>query len=196
MNNLMLHARRFLVIEQPLVCIGVSPSSFGWYYQNQQESSGNSHLNIESGMQSAASDIAADLLPGTSMNTNWLTSVIELRRANAQVSGLVAPGVDRYRRKQVIYFMLLIALGKPESGDARSFYRQLHGNEKLLYVLLRPLTWMGAAGIRLLQLLHIASQKRPGYILRALKRKLLGSTPGASVPQGENILATETLLQR
>jgi len=78
-NAAFLAAERILVSPWPLVAIGISPKSFGWYYFNQREDEGVEFLkNV------ADPDLAARVkpvtLPGSNMNTSWLLSMEALKR--------------------------------------------------------------------------------------------------------------------
>jgi glycosyltransferase involved in cell wall biosynthesis len=75
-NAMMLKADHIVVVPKPLVAIGISPKSFGFYYFNDSENTGNAFL------QNADSDLDAQvrriLLPGTDMNTSWLLAMEKL----------------------------------------------------------------------------------------------------------------------
>jgi glycosyltransferase involved in cell wall biosynthesis len=78
-NVMFLKAERILVCPMPLVVIGVSPKSFGFFYSNQQEAKGVDFLQ---NAPQLASDpkLRAIILPGTSMNTSWLLAMELLKR--------------------------------------------------------------------------------------------------------------------
>lgn len=193
MNHLLLHAESFLVTEAPLVSIGVSSSSFGWYYQNFQEAEGNSHLSIDQEMRTAAGEISRQVLPGTSMNTNWLTSMVGLYDANRSFEGLKSPSLPRYRRKQIIYFALLISRGKVQASEISDFTPRLSLWERSYYYCLRSIAFLGKTGQRVLQGLHVLSQKRYAYVLKVLFRRLKNEARTTPVLPGTTILAAESL---
>ena len=73
-NAMMLKARRILVVPQPMITIAISPKSFGFYYFNDAEASGNSFLkNLPD--QSMVDRLRGIFLPGPDMNTSWLVSM-------------------------------------------------------------------------------------------------------------------------
>lgn len=73
-NAMLLKAKRILVVPQPLVTIGISPKSFGFYYFNDAEASGNSFLqNLPD--QKMVERLQGVFLPGPDMNTSWLVSM-------------------------------------------------------------------------------------------------------------------------
>jgi glycosyltransferase involved in cell wall biosynthesis len=74
MNALLLTADTVLACPWPLVAIGVSPKSFGFFYFNERESEGVDFLqNVpEKSLIEATQDV---VLPGTNMNTSWLLAM-------------------------------------------------------------------------------------------------------------------------
>ncbi len=106
MNHLFLRARSIVVDPHPMVVIGVSPRSYGFFHNNQQETAGRSLL--EGGDDAALPDpsAAAPLLPGTNINDGWLGAMRELhleaRESREPAAGLPplpnAPDRIRVRR--------------------------------------------------------------------------------------------------
>lgn len=73
-NAMMLSAERILIVPRPLVAIGISPKSFGFYYYNDSEKQGNDFLkNIPN--PEIAHRLQKVMLPGTDMNNSWLLSM-------------------------------------------------------------------------------------------------------------------------
>lgn len=73
-NAMMLKAGKILIVPLPLVTIGISPKSFGFYYFNDAESAGNQFLQNLPDPETARR-LQPVLLPGTGMNTSWLLSM-------------------------------------------------------------------------------------------------------------------------
>lgn len=73
-NAVMLAAKTIVVNPTPLVMIGISPKSFGYYYFNEQESDGVAFLqnSVDKIMQEKLRDT---LVPGSNMNDSWLYSM-------------------------------------------------------------------------------------------------------------------------
>lgn len=73
-NALLYLAQSVLVVPRPMVAIGISPKSFGYYYFNNQESTGTAFLN---NMRADPLLVHLDrvVLPGTDMNTCWLMAM-------------------------------------------------------------------------------------------------------------------------
>ena len=194
MNNVMLHAQRVLVAETPLVCIGVSPKSFGWYFQNNQEDSGNEHLGIVRQDGSAAGLAPGALLPGTTMNTNWLLAITTLKLANNEHGRLKPPSLARYRRKQIVFFALMIVAGDVTPSQQAGFRRLLSKRERAYLSLLLTVSAAFPSRAAFLRFLHTLSQKRIDYVLRAGLRRLFSATPVLEVERGKTILDTELIV--
>ena len=72
MTALRLKAKKILALPYPLVIVGISPKSFGYYYFNQKEKEGidflkntPDHLTFE--------NIKKYVMPGGPMHTSWLS---------------------------------------------------------------------------------------------------------------------------
>lgn len=103
MNALFLKGERILVYPHPLVTIGISPKSFGYFYFNDTEESGVQFLkNIPD--QHMANRLAAVILPGTNMNTSWLLAM-ETLKANFGADGSLRVYYARYRLLQLVQML-------------------------------------------------------------------------------------------
>jgi hypothetical protein len=98
-NALLLQSERTLVVPQPLVVIGISPKSFGYFYYNNRESEGDGFLkNIpEPGLRQRLEQI---VLPGSSMTSCWLYAM-EAVKQNFDPRGRLRIDYRRYRLLQV-----------------------------------------------------------------------------------------------
>lgn len=78
-NAIMLAAASIVVNPTPLVMIGISPKSFGYYYFNNQESDGVAFLQnaVDETMREKLRDT---LVPGSNMNDSWLYAMETLAR--------------------------------------------------------------------------------------------------------------------
>lgn len=98
-NAMMLKAERILILPTPLVTIGISPKSFGYFYFNDAERTGNQFLqNIPDPV--LASRLESVVLPGTDMNTSWLVSMETLTQNFGRESSLPV-NYKRYRYLQI-----------------------------------------------------------------------------------------------
>lgn len=100
MNAVLLRAGRILVCPQPLVTIGVSPRSFGYFYVNRAEQSGVEFLNNAPDRESFQR-LEHVLLPGTEMNNSWLLAMEKLRLNYGEEYGLEV-NYGRYRLLQIL----------------------------------------------------------------------------------------------
>jgi len=131
-NAMMLKVERILVVPRPLVTIGISPKSFGFYYFNDLESKGNDFLqNIPD--PDMAYRLRQLILPGTDMNNSWLLSMETLAN-NFGEGGEIRVNYDRYRLLQICAVFAGAILGKQ---GAQSAVQELQGRmtlrERLLY---------------------------------------------------------------
>lgn len=99
-NAMMLKAERIMVVPQPLVTVGISPKSFGYYYFNDAESNGNEFLNNIPD-RDMVSRLEKVILPGAAMNTSWLISM-ETLAVNFSRELDIKVNYGRYRRIQIL----------------------------------------------------------------------------------------------
>lgn len=135
MNAMMLVADRILVVPRPLVAIGVSPKSFGWYWANDKEQSGTEFLkNVPDA--DVLARVKDKVLPGPNLNTSWLLSMETLLQ---RYGGDHALAVDygRYRLMQAIHTVRRAILSDdPAERGVGELVSRLTWREKLSYGLL------------------------------------------------------------
>ena len=73
-NVMLLKAERILICPLPLVTIGITPKSFGYYFNNHSEKAGDAFLNHAPDPQSMQA-LQRTILPGTTVNTCWLIAM-------------------------------------------------------------------------------------------------------------------------
>ncbi len=101
MNHLFARADTIVVEPKPLVVIGVSPRSYGFFYNNNREAEGRAFL--EGGDRpEPAQPGRSTLLPGTNINNGWLRAVEELHRDLGEPAEL-EPNYRRYRMLQIVH---------------------------------------------------------------------------------------------
>ncbi|TDI78938.1 MAG: glycosyltransferase, partial [Betaproteobacteria bacterium] len=137
-NAMMLIAERILIVPQPLVTIGISPKSFGFYYFNDLESKGNEYLkNIPD--PDIALRLQQVILPGTNMNTSWLLSMETLAQNFGKKENLKI-NYDRYRLLQICAVYVGLMLGKYGAKSAVSDLRsRMTLREQILYGVSLPI---------------------------------------------------------
>jgi glycosyltransferase involved in cell wall biosynthesis len=139
MNNAFLRASSIVVEPHPLVVIGVSPRSYGFFHNNQRETEGRSFLE-GNGTPTGVPGGESELLPGTNINDGWLRAMEALHRELGSPSQ-PRPNYRRYRRLQIVHVYnaryLQGAIGERELSELE---RHLSRRARLLYgVLFRAL---------------------------------------------------------
>lgn len=119
-NVMLLEAQQVVVQPVPLVAVGISKKSFGYYYFNKKEPEGVSFLMNDMPIDEA---VRPTVLPGSNMNTSWLLAMEALRRNWGDRHRLaVARWRYRYLQFRVLYsgreslrqfFSLLIRHARP-----------------------------------------------------------------------------------
>jgi len=98
---LFLKAERILVVPEPMVIIGITPKSYGFFHFNNQSAHGVDFLNNNAQLD-AGGDVEGVRLPGTSYNDSWLLAMEALRRNFSGAVGML-PDHQRYRQLQIIH---------------------------------------------------------------------------------------------
>jgi glycosyltransferase involved in cell wall biosynthesis len=125
-NVLLLTASSILVVPEPLVAIGISPKSFGFYYFNNRESDGTAFLN-NFGPSSVPEAVRPHLLPGNALITCWFVAMACIERNfGAEYGVRVDP--KRYRFLQVLYLDRRAGVGL-----ARALWGKLKAAERLTF---------------------------------------------------------------
>lgn len=156
-NVLLLKAKHILVVPEPLVVIGISPKSFGFYYFNNLESKGNEFLkNIPD--QDMALKLQKIILPGTDMNTSWLFSMETLVQ-NFGKEIKLRVNYNRYRFIQIcaVYAGLVLDRKgtKPILGSLRS---KISIREMIFYSI--PLSFITVLSLIIPKRYHISIASR------------------------------------
>ncbi len=137
MNAALLKAERILVCPQPLVAIGVSPKSFGYYYVNRAERSGVEFLNNAPDRDSFR-QLEQVVLPGTEMNNSWLLAM-EALRLNYGKDHDLKVNYGRYRLLQILQ------ASTAEEPRARLPWEKLGFGEKCVAAVAWSLATVGGA---------------------------------------------------
>lgn len=153
-NAMMLAAERILVLPRPLVTIGITPKSFGFYFLNNREEEGAGFLKDIPDPEVARAMRAA-LLPGSHLFTSWLFSAEILR---LRFGGEFPLTVDlaRYRRLQTRWIYRGRWVEGTVGGDGvEALWERLSVGERLalalpLAVLYRLRAWTPSWARRLL----------------------------------------------
>jgi hypothetical protein len=78
-NVAFLTAREIVVEPRPLVAIGVTPKSYGFFHMNDREEVGKAFLEAPSAQAADPAQRAAQM-PGSNINTGWLSALEEIAR--------------------------------------------------------------------------------------------------------------------
>ena len=141
MNAMLLAAERILVFPKPIVAIGISPKSFGYYYFNESEQGGVDFLkNLPDAK--VAKRVQDVVLPGTNMNTSWLLSMETLLMHYGAEFKLVGTVQPLSPPANVRHSSRLIILGDKALPDARQLQRSLSPKEKVLFIALLAPLWL------------------------------------------------------
>lgn len=131
MTAMMLKAKKILACPIPLVTVGISPKSFGFYYFNQRENEGCDFLkNIPGELEQ--SKLERILLPGTQMNSSWLFSM-EAIKVNYGNEFVLSVNYNRYRFLQIVKVFKRFALKGRRDSDIAMLWNNINMREKLFY---------------------------------------------------------------
>ncbi len=129
-NVLFLTARTIVVEPRPLVAIGVTPKSYGFFHLNAQESAGKAFLEGAGGEGGQAEPRLADM-PGTNINTGWLSAVEALAQRYGSLAP-VAPARRRFRVLQAVHVYSGVLSGTAPDGQRAELERHLRPWERTL----------------------------------------------------------------
>jgi glycosyltransferase involved in cell wall biosynthesis len=129
-NVLLLTSKSVLVVPEPLVAIGISPKSFGFYYFNAREAEGTAFLD-NLGDAFVPEHIRSAILPGSALITCWFVAMAYIERNFGREYG-VRTDTDRYRYLQVLYLNK-----RTEPKVLRELWSRLTPRERLRYGLKR-----------------------------------------------------------
>jgi glycosyltransferase involved in cell wall biosynthesis len=100
-NVILLKAETLVVNPTPMVAVGISPKSFGYYYFNDQEKKGVDFLNNLPDAETIRR-MEHVILPGLADKTSWLISM-EMIKLNYGLELLLTVDYNRYRHLQILY---------------------------------------------------------------------------------------------
>ena len=129
-NVLFLTARNIVVEPRPLVAIGVTPKSYGFFHLNAQESAGRAFLAGARSDEDAGPPRLADM-PGTNINTGWLSAIEAIsERYGALVPA--APARRRFRTLQAVHVYSGVLSDTVPAEQRRELERHLRPWERRL----------------------------------------------------------------
>lgn len=98
---LFMASERILVHPDPLVVIGITPKSYGFFHFNNQADAGVKFLNNSAQLKTHEKAYSM-MLPGTSYNDSWLLANHALSTNHANARGLKST-IANYRRLQIVH---------------------------------------------------------------------------------------------
>ena len=131
-NVAFLKAQRLLVFQRPMVTIGITPRSYGFFHFNKDEKGGMEFLKNAPDAESAAR-LADVILPGNRNNTSWLLAMVALEANFGRETG-VRVDYRRYRLLQLIHAYKNYYLDRRLSAsEFREVTRLMRPSERVLY---------------------------------------------------------------
>ena len=127
-----LKAQRIVIEPRPLVAIGITPKSYGFYLFNDRESEGVEFLNSLASSE-LPERIRRILLPGTNMNTSWL---LAMEAVASNLGGEMRLRVNhrRYRLLQALRVLRAYYRTPDRSrSDVQQLRTRLAWHERLLF---------------------------------------------------------------
>jgi glycosyltransferase involved in cell wall biosynthesis len=139
-NVILLKAESLVVNPTPVVAIGISPKSFGYYYFNDQEKKGVDFLNNLPDAETTRR-LGHVILPGLTDKTAWLISM-ETIKLNYGSELRLTVDYNRYRYLQILYvygrFARALENKDPKLGQYRVEFDELASKltfwEKMVYL--------------------------------------------------------------
>lgn len=130
-NVMLLKAQRILIEPRPLVAIGITPKSYGYYLFNNREPEGVDFLqgNERVGLHRPDS---RPLLPGTNMNSSWLLAMEAVVKNYGRSNGLRV-NYARYRRLQIVHVLRGHLLGTVADDVYGQVKEEMHTWERVVY---------------------------------------------------------------
>lgn len=175
----LLLGERSVIVPEPLVFIGISPKSYGFYFYNDKEDQGTDFLNSLSENKDVPETIMNTLLPGSNMNTSWLMSVSIVREKLKQQYPNLKLGIGRYRLLQ-IRNALQCDRAQKTSDHINTLWSQLNLQEKTI--------------ARILQIFLCCCRILPDSLNIALLRKIKLLPPERHIQENTETTGYNSLL--
>lgn len=132
-NVMFLKASRIVVCPAPLVVIGVTPKSYGFFVNTRREAEGMRDLLNSLPDAAAAKRLERVVLPGWSINSSWLFSA-EAVRADYGSEFALPVNYRRFRMLQMMYVYEQFYLnGAISREDFLDFKKRLRPLERLVF---------------------------------------------------------------
>jgi len=123
-----LTAHRILVEPRPMVAIGITRKSYGFFHYNHQERGGVDFLNS----LVVPERLTSTILPGTNMYTSWLLAMESITANYGDELGLRV-NYRRYRMLQILYGYSEYFRGRSSTAAVRELTSRMSRGERLAY---------------------------------------------------------------
>jgi len=129
---LFLNSAKILIVPEPLVVIGITPKSYGFFHFNDRADDGVKFLkNDDTLLQNTSA--RSIMLPGTSYNDSWLLAN-EALTARYAGEHAMRPNYGRYRFLQIVHGYKKCYYDRAiESGALRPLRERMTFTEKMVY---------------------------------------------------------------
>ena len=163
---LFLTSARILIYPEPLVVIGITPKSYGFFHFNNRAADGVKFLKNDERLVGGSS-VEFVMLPGTSYNDSWLLAMEALYKNHAGLRGM-RPNYRRYRFLQIVHvYKKCYFDGLMRGTDLTTMRSRMYLFEKLIYGLGLPV------GFRILRIVPNGFRARAVAALR----RMIGQHP-------------------
>jgi glycosyltransferase involved in cell wall biosynthesis len=137
---LFMTSNRILICPEPLVIIGITPKSYGFFHFNNRPAEGVKFLRND-GQLAQDSPIRALMLPGTSYNDSWLLAMEALRRNFGESRGM-RPKYRRYRFLQIAHAYKKCYLDRTlQPSELKPLRERMNAAERTLFGISLPLAF-------------------------------------------------------
>ena len=131
-NVMFLKAKRIVIYQRPLVTIGITQSSYGFFHFNKKEKQGMEFLKNTPNADSVY-QLQHIILPGSKNNTSWLFAM-ETIKENYKDEFNLSVNYRRYRYLQILNFYKNYYLDRRLDADELvAFQSKMRLWEKLVY---------------------------------------------------------------
>jgi len=131
-NVMFLKAKQILIDPRPLVTIGVTAKSYGYFHSNKKEKQGMDFLKHMPNAESI-SRLQSIILPGSTNSTSWLLAMENIKE-NFGIEFDLKVNYQRYRFLQILNIYKNYYLDRRVSGNELiDLQSQMHTWEKLVY---------------------------------------------------------------
>jgi glycosyltransferase involved in cell wall biosynthesis len=129
MTLMMEKANTVVACPEPIVTVGITPKSFGYFYYNKKESEGIKFLNNREEFEEHP-ELSNIILPGADMNTCWLVALNSVQKS---LGRSVSLNYNRYRLLQLIEFTQMVLEDEKGHEFIRMFLEKCSGIEKVKF---------------------------------------------------------------